>query len=428
MNGSLKLVAPVVAALAIAACNAVGISNMPSAVGASQSASSSQTNVPEWKAKHLAHTLCPQVVGKPTCLALQSSLVSPLCSPSSGSCGFTPSDLETAYGLTSSLGNGSGQTVAVVEAGDDATASSDLATYRSEFSLGTANLNKYNEHGQQYNYPPTCANYGWCLETGLDIEMISAACPKCTIDLIEAKDSSPIADFETAETTAVSVGATIVSNSWICYGSWDCGDANFPTYFDAPGTAYLASSGDSHYNEIGGPSVLASVIAVGGTQLTQSGSTYSERIWPDAGAGCASPAVLGGTGIAKPSWQTDPGCSYRTDADVSAESGCNPGVAIYLTSYGSGEWISACGTSAASPFTAGVIALAGNATNENGGENFWKLSKKKHKTELHDIKTGSDGACGVKKNYLCEAGAGKGRFKTYSGPGGWGTPNGVAAY
>jgi hypothetical protein len=138
--------------------------------------------------------------------------------------------------------------------------------------------------------------------------------------------------------------------------------------------------------------------------------------------------VLGGTGIAKPSWQTDPGCSYRTDADVSAESGCNPGVAIYLTSYGSGEWISACGTSAASPFTAGVIALAGNATNENGGENFWKLSKKKHKTELHDIKTGSDGACGVKKNYLCEAGAGKGRFKTYSGPGGWGTPNGVAAY
>jgi len=83
-----------------------------------------------------------------------------------------------------------------------------------------------------------------------------------------------------------------------------------------------------------------------------------------------------------------------------------------------------CGTSVASPFTAAVVALAGNAAKQNGGENFWKLKKKKLKKDLHDITSGSDGSCGGE--YLCTAGTGQ--FKTYSGPGGWGSPNGIKAY
>jgi len=85
-----------------------------------QSVASSVHTVPQWQTKHLAHAACPQVVGKPSCFALISNKngISPLsgCSPSSG-CGWTPSQLETAYKLTGSLGKGSGQIVAVIEAG-----------------------------------------------------------------------------------------------------------------------------------------------------------------------------------------------------------------------------------------------------------------------------------------------------------------------
>ena len=93
-----------------------------------------------------------------------------------------------------------------------------------------------------------------------------------------------------------------------------------------------------------------------------------------------------GTAIPKPSWQKDPDCSSRTDADISSEAGVSPGVAEYSDLYGG--WFGVCGTSVASPFTAGVIGLAGNATKLNAGEGFWKLKKKELKKDLHDIYVG----------------------------------------
>jgi hypothetical protein len=380
--------------------------------------SASQKAVPQWQALHLAHAVCPQLAGKPACLALQVQRngITPLCSPSS-SCGWTPADLQAAYHLTSQLGKGAGTNVAVIEAGDLSAAASDLATYRTQYGLGTASFFKYNENGQQSNYPPSCGNYGWCLETDLDIDMVSAACPKCTIFLMEAKGG--ISDFEQAEKEAVTLGATVLSNSWICYGSWDCGDSSgFPAAFDTPGIAYLASSGDAAFDQLGGPSALDTVIAVGGTQLSKSGSKYTETLWNDAGAGCADPNTVGSPGVPKPSWQKDPDCSYRTIADVSAEAGCSPGVAVYISSYGG--WVGVCGTSVASPFTAGVIALAGNADKIDGGKTFWSFNTKQHKKYFNH----PTGGC-TSGDYLC----GHGRYKKYySGPGGWGTPDGIRGY
>jgi subtilase family serine protease len=379
-----------------------------------------QPPIPQWQAKHEARAVCPQAVGKPVCQVLLAHTgADPNCSPSS-SCGWTPAQLEKAYNLTSSLGKGSGQIVAVIEAGDESTASTDLATYRTEYSLGTASFFKYNETGQQSNYPPSCENYGWCLETDLDIEMVSTSCPKCTIYLMEA--GGQISDFEAAEAEAVKLGAKILSNSWSCPEDWDCEDTNFPNYFDTKGVAYLASTGDSGYNTIGGPSDLATVIGVGGTQLALSGSKYTETIWNGAAAGCSSPTVVGSPGVPKPSWQHDPDCSYRTDGDVSAESGCSPGVSEYVSQYGG--WTDVCGTSVASPLTAGVIALAGNAANQDGGENFWTFNSKQHKKYFHHPTGGGDDSSGN-----CGYCGGDGRYKKYySGPGGWGTPNGIKGY
>jgi subtilase family serine protease len=410
----LKFAAPLVAVLAFAACSSGGSSNVPTGAGTSLMGQSAFGQAPEWQAKHLAHAACPQVVGRPTCLALISNIngISPLsgCNPSS-TCGFTATQLEEAYNLTGSLGKGSGQIVAVIEAGDDPDAATTFAGYRSQYKLGTGTMVKYNEDGQQSNYPPSCEDYGWCVETDLDIEMVSAACPKCTVYLMEAKDGSTISDFEQAEKEAVKLGATILSNSWGCYGSNDCGDSNFQNYFNTPGIAYLAATGDEGYGQIGAPAVLASVIAVGGTQLALSGSKYSESIWDGAGGGCA-------TGITKPSWQHDPDCSSRTVGDVSSEAGVSPGVAVYSALYGG--WGEVGGTSVASPFSAGVIGLAGNATSQDGGKNFWTLTKNQHKRYFHHPTGG--GGC---SNYLCGAGRYK---KYYSGPGGWGSPNGIRGY
>ena len=423
MNGSLKLFS-LVAVLAIAACNAGGSSNTPTAGGPSQSGSSlSKRFVPEWQAKHEARRVCKALAGGVQCqVLLVTKTEQSGCSPSGGTCGWRPIDLQTRYKLSGSLGNGSGTIVALVDLGDLPSAASDLALYRKTFKLGTAPFAKYNEYGNQSDYPPSCEQYGFCLETDLDIEMVAAICPKCTIDLIEGGNcGGTVCGLEGAETTAVNLGAKIVSNSWGCssenYGE-NCGDPNFPNYFTTPNIAYLAASGDDGYNIILWPAALANVLAVGGTQLAESGSTYSETVWDGAGAGCA-------TTTTKPSWQHDPDCSGRTIADISAQAGCYPGVAEYDTDYSG--WIGVCGTSVATPITASIVALAGNASSITGGKTFWELSRKKHKKELHVITSGSDGSC---SNYLCQAGLSKkdGGYKTYSGPAGWGTPNGIKAY
>ena len=49
---------------------------------------------------------------------------------------LTPADLQAAYGITNAASsNGSGETVAIVDAFYDPDAQSDLATYRSQFAL-----------------------------------------------------------------------------------------------------------------------------------------------------------------------------------------------------------------------------------------------------------------------------------------------------
>jgi len=402
VNGTIKLVAPLVAALGIAACSSGG-SNIPGASGAPGQPMITQARgfVPAWMVKNEARAACPQVIGQPTCLALIKNGPQPNCSPSS-SCGFTPKDLETRYKLP--ITKGSGQIVAIVDAGDHPDAASDLSKYRTQFGLGTASFFKYNQNGQQSNYP---SYTGWHLEIDLDIDMVSAACPLCTIYLVEANSAST-SDLDTAEKEAVTLGAHIISNSWICYGSINCVDHSA---FDQPGVEYLAASGDAGYGQNGAPEALGTVVSVGGTQLAKSGSTYTESIWFDGGGGCA-------TGETKPSWQHDPDCSYRTDSDVSSEAGCSPGVAEYDTL--SGGWVGVCGTSAASPLNAGIYGLAGNASSQDAAKKFWTLTKTQHKKDLHRVSGG--GNCG---SYLC----GDGRYKRYySGPAGWGSPNGIGAF
>jgi len=404
VNATIRLAAPLIAALAIAACSGNGTSSsVPTGSGPTTLGQASVGHaIPQWQAKGLAHAVCPAVVGRPTCLALTKKGIQPACT--GATCGFAPIDLQTRYKLTNKLSRGSGQIVAIIDAGDNPDAATDLTTYRNQFGLGTTTFNKYNQNGQQSGYP---SYTGWSVEIDLDIEMVSAVCPKCTIYLVEANSASS-SDLDAAEQEAVTLGAHIISNSWICYGSVNCVDSGA---YSTPGVVYLAASGDFGYNQNGAPEALANVVSVGGTQLAKSGSAYSESAWNDAGSGCA-------TGITKPSWQHDAGCSSRTDTDVSSEAGCSPGVAEF--DQFDGGWFGVCGTSAASPTIAGIYGLAGNASSQTAGKRFWTLKRKGYRRHLNDITTGNNGSCGG--SYLCTA------MKGYDGPTGWGSPKGLGAF
>jgi subtilase family serine protease len=406
VNIPTKIIAPLVVALAVTACNAGGSSSVPGAVGASASGAASIGGQVRYDHPRPA---CPgSRVGRAQCDALVLTSAA-----DTSVVGWTAANLEQAYDLPSSS-KGSGQIVGVVDAYDNPDIATDLATYRSTMGLPVATFYKYNQEGQQSNYPP--GSEGWGIESSLDVEMVSASCPNCTIYLVEA-NSSQWSDLETAETEAVKLGATIVTNSY-------SGSGGSESYYDTPGIAYLASAGDYGYG-LYDPATFKSVVSVGGTMLSQTPKRkrhgWTEVVWNTSGystgGGCSS------TGEAKPSWQSDPKCSYRTGNDVAAVAW---DVAQYDT-YGEGGWFEDGGTSVSSPFLAGVFGLAGNATSQDGGKTFWTMSKKERKKGLYKITSGSTNNCGgAAGTYLCTAGTKQ--FGTYSGPDGWGTPHGIGAF
>ncbi len=70
MNGTIKLAVPLVAALALAACNAGGYSSMPSTGTAGTAARAVARLFRSGRPRDLAHAACPEVRGKANCLAL----------------------------------------------------------------------------------------------------------------------------------------------------------------------------------------------------------------------------------------------------------------------------------------------------------------------------------------------------------------------
>src|SRR5581483_505444 len=131
--------------------------------------------------------------------------------------GYTPCNLQSAYGLTAaSAKGGKTSTVAVVDAYDDPDAESDLGVYRSTYGLPactTANgcFEKLNQDGVQGDYPT--GDQGWGQEISLDLDMVSALCPNCHLILIEA-NSSGNGDLYSAVNEAAALGAHVIADSW----------------------------------------------------------------------------------------------------------------------------------------------------------------------------------------------------------------------
>jgi hypothetical protein len=375
--------------------------------------------------------VCPPVAGQDACQAVYgpAGAAGRAFVPATAAVpGYGPASLRSAYGLArAARRRGRDETVAVVDAYADPLAAADLAVYRRHFGLGPCTtgsgcLRIISQSGRPAPLPPPDA--GWAVEESLDLDMVSAICPRCRLLLVEASHSTN-ASLGRAEAAAVAAGARFVSNSWS--GSESPGQWVYDHYFNHPGDAIVFASGDSGYGTVY-PADLPFVTSVGGTTLRprpSAGRAWTETVW-----GSTIPAVTGGTGsgcspyTAKPSWQREPvdigpgGCPDRTENDVSAVADPATGVAVYDTYRTRGAWAEIGGTSAAAPIITAVYALAGLPAPRSYPVSYLY----QHPARFHDVTAGVNGRCPAARPYLCHGEPG------YDGPSGLGTPAGTYGF
>ena len=321
--------------------------------------------------------------------------------------GKQPVDIQSAYKLTG-LSAG-GRTVAIVDAYGYAKAEQDLAVYRAQWGLpacttasGCLKIMDENGGTRLPRY-----NNGWAQEQALDLDAVSAACPDCKIVLVQAASAGLVDLGKAVATAANQPGVAAISNS---YGGGDLSDASYGSYYNHPGIAVTASTGDNGYQGGSFPASSHYVTAVGGTSLFSDSSArgWTESAWSGAGSGCTTLNTA-------PSGQTSAmtSCSGRAIADVSAVADPNTGLAVYAPSSSSQSgWAQYGGTSLSSPLVASVYALSGNTA---GYANTLPYA---HSTGLFDVTSGSNGTCAS----WCTAKTG------WDGPTGLGTPNGTSAF
>ena len=320
---------------------------------------------------------------------------------------LSPTQLRSAYNLNGT--SGGGRTVAIVDAYGYTNLERDLSVYRQQYGLPactTANgcLRIIDQNGGT-SLPRT--DLGWSQEQALDVDAVSAACPDCKILVVQAKTASFANLGAAVNTAARQPGVVAISNS---YGGSDAPDTTYGTYYNHPGIAVTASTGDNGYQGGSYPASSSYVTAVGGTSLKMSGTTrVSETVWSGAGSGCST------YNTALPGASTfNTGCAKRAMADVSAAADPNTGgLSVYApTTTKSSSWSQYGGTSESSPIIASVYALAG------GG--YSNATPYAHPGSLFDITSGSNGSCPTTQ--WCNARAG------WDGPTGLGTPNGTGAF
>jgi hypothetical protein len=354
--------------------------------------------------------------------------------------GYGPADLATAYDLPKT--STSKATIAIIDAGVDANLASDLATYRSTYGLpactvasGCLTLENYTGGAQPA--PQTGAlgeetEENVAVETSLDVDLASAACPTCHIlelsvpwQAAEDDNDASTHDFATAVNTAVAAGASAVS---ISYG-FTVDATNTQGFWlnslNHPGVAITASTGDSGFT--GGihanwPSALPSVTAAGATSLTATGT---ESAWSESGSGCEIDFTSAdGQSLAA----TDACGGHRAVADVSSDGDPNTGLAVYDT-YAPFDgwvpnWMIVGGTSAAAPYISGLYARAGHLSRVDGPNTLYRAPA----ADFNDVTSGNNegyNECAAfpdSSPAVCNAGPG------WDGPSGLGSPHGLAAF
>jgi subtilisin-like proprotein convertase family protein len=335
----------------------------------------------------LTSTTIPQdlAAGAPTAQSFARIDSAPVATPfgTSSPGGLSPVQIRHAYGIDqitfsggAIVGDGAGQTVAIVTAYDTPTIGHDLQSFSTTFGLTvptiSADLTAFYQPSNPGDPPRFVrvaqdgstvfhgSDSGWAVETALDVEWVHAIAPKANIMLVEATTSSftdlvqGAVDFARRQ-----VGVSVVSMSW---GSPDfSGETGFDTYFTTTsnhaGVSFVAASGDSG-SPGSYPAISPNVLAVGGTNLTLNASNNIsiETGWSGSGGGISQYEV-------QPAYQSGfvtQSSTQRTSPDVAFNGGSSTGVSVY-DSFNNGTdtpWRVVGGTSFSAPAWAGIVAIA----------------------------------------------------------------------
>ena len=354
---------------------------------------------------------------------------------------YTPSQLQTAYGIRSLLDrgiDGRGQTVALPEISEGlfppqgyTDLRQDMRMFDKAFGLPTPRLRVINSIAGSSS--PWQADG----EEVLDAEMVHAAAPGAAITIVLVKPSS-FHDAEGGVTaavvalrSAVTNGAAVVSIS--AAGQTGGENCDTPTQVkllnaaleDAADhhTTVVAASGD--IGAVGEPCDLAKgliggsfppvkeanlpasdplVLAAGGTTLTAShtmGAYVAETAWglPFGSPGTQFQASGGGFSrrFARPSYQNGVSgiAATRGVPDVAADAAPHTGMALVISDGGNQYTIrNSGGTSASAPLWAALIALADQYAGRHLGfvnPAIYRIGRSdSHHEAFHDITTGNN--------------------------------------
>lgn len=351
---------------------------------------------------------------------------------------YQPAQIQNAYNITPLLNrgiNGAGRTIVIVDAYGSPTIASDLQTFDATMGLPNPSFTQITPAGSP---PPFDINdpnqFGWAVETTLDVEWAHVTAPGANIVLAVAPSSN---DSDILNTTTYVVDHNVGDVISQSYGEAEaCMDPTLLSEQHAlfakavrKGITLFASSGDSGASQAScDPNSTAALFAastpasdpnvtgVGGTTLTADPSTgayQSETAWTEP-FGCNPPAVAptdvncSGGGFssvyARPGYQSALQKNHaRGVPDVAYNAGLAGGVLIYSATINVAEGLPANaaaffivgGTSAGSPQWAGLAADADQLGRHRMGNIDPALysiaqAKKLYAAAMHDITTGDN--------------------------------------
>jgi subtilase family serine protease len=306
--------------------------------------------------------------------------------------GISPAQIRQAYGFPVNQ-LGAGETIAIIDAGDDPNIEADLNVFSAQYGLPactTANgcFTKLFSDGSQ-----PAPDASWAIETSLDVEWAHAIAPLAKIMLIESADAFSLYQ---AVSFAIQQKPSVISLSW---GGGEFNGENFydSFYFENSPVPIFAAAGDSGEG-VWYPAASPYVVGVGGTQITfdSSGNYVSETAWSGSGGGVSAYEP-------EPAFQTayviPQATAKRGVPDVTYNGSGSSPFAVY-DSYNEGGWMQVAGTSAGTPQWAALAAVMksakqGNFANFNAS--LYSVAREYSLSLLHDITTGTNGTCG----YYC---------------------------
>jgi hypothetical protein len=299
---------------------------------------------------------------------------------------FTPAQIRGAYGINDLSLDGTGQTIAIVDAYDNPDIYQSLDAFDTQFGITTTGQTLYqqygpassfltvlNQSGQTTNLPATDPNGvgfdNWELETSLDVEWAHAVAPGAQIVLVEANSQS-LSDLMASVATAASQPkVSVVTMSWGFpegQAVFAADEATYDSVFNVPGVTFVASTGDYGTADPEYPAFSPNVVAVGGTSLIlNSDQSYNSETGWGYYSDSLGAAIGSGGGISQfesePAYQQGvQSTGFRTTPDVSlvADPATGAWVADTYNLGTSNPFEVAGGTSLSAPAFAGLILLA----------------------------------------------------------------------